>query len=311
MKTNYGAGTRRWLFRRSPIVPRRGGCWNIKIPPLDVRSLDIHLPYVSSFSFIVLFCTALLDIFSKLTLYLAKDFRYTTPILGVRDDSLEGTSLLASKAYHYLASPQELQTRVSNLRTLRKKVGNLERSLIIWEPAPLSCKPENLQACLKAASLVDVFSPNHIELAKLFSEPLSPGSVKASIEHLAARVLERGVGPDQQGVVIIRAGEHGCFVSARDISPKWLPPYYGSESRNANISEVVDPTGAGNTFLGAYAIGYLKTGNVIEAACYGSVGASFAIEQVGLPEKAEQDGEEMWNGVSVSLRLREYMSRHL
>ncbi|KAJ5203882.1 uncharacterized protein N7498_004761 [Penicillium cinerascens] len=209
----------------------------------------------------------------KDTTFGPKDFRYTTPILGVRDDSLEGTKLLASKAYHYLASPQELQTRVSNLLTLRKKVDNLARSLIIWEPAPLS--------------------------------------FKKSIEDLAARVLERGVGPDQQGVVIVRAGEHGCFVSARDISPRWLPPYYASETRNTNISEIVDPTGAGNTFLGAYAIGYLKTGNAIEAACYGSVGASFAIEQVGIPEKAEKNGEEMWNEVSVSLRLREYMSRLL
>lgn len=250
----------------------------------------------------------LLDTLLKLIIRLAKDFRYTTPILGVRDDSLEGTSLLASKAYHYLASPQELQTRVSNLLTLRKKVGNLERSLIIWEPAPLSCKPENLQACLTAASLVDVFSPNHIELAKLFSEPLSPGSIKESIEDLAARVLERGVGPDQQGVVIIRTGEHGCFVSARDIPPRWLPPYYGSESINTNTSAVVDPTGAGNTFLGAYAIGYLKTGNIIEAACYGSVGASFAIEQVGTAQKTDQNGEEMWNGVIVSGRLHEYIS---
>lgn len=72
---------------------------------------------------------------------------------------------------------------------------------------------------------------------------------------------------------------------------------------------MVDPTGAGNAFLGAYAVGYLETGSVIEAACYGSVGASFAIEQVGMPEKTLDGDEELWNGVNVLSRLREYTSR--
>ncbi|KAJ5127686.1 hypothetical protein N7448_008465 [Penicillium atrosanguineum] len=238
-----------------------------------------------------------------------KDFKYTTPVLGVQDSSLEGTALLRSKAYHYLASPQDIKTRIANLYAMRQKEAISDRPLIIWEPSPLFCNPNDLQECLEAASIVDVFSPNHIELARLFSVSLSAESVRRNMEDLAARVLERGVGPDSQGVVIIRAGEHGCYVSARGLSPKWLPPYYGPGSGELNVSKVVDPTGAGNTFLGAYAIGYVKTGNVIDAACYGSVGASFAIEQVGIPEIKGEHGREVWNGISVYSRLHEYMSR--
>lgn len=246
-----------------------------------------------------------------LTDYLAKDFKYTTAVLGVQDSSLEGTALLRSKAYHYLASPQEINTRISNLYAMRQREASSDSPLIIWEPSPLFCVPDNLQDCLEAASLVDVFSPNHIELAKLFSVSMSAESIRESIENLAARVLERGVGPDRQGVVIIRAGEHGCHVSARGLSPKWFPPYYGpgSGEGEVNVSRVIDPTGAGNTFLGAYAIGYVKTGNVIDAACYGSVGASFAIEQVGIPKINGEHDAEVWNGVSVYSRLHEYMSR--
>lgn len=191
---------------------------------------------------------------------------------------------------------------------MREKADILERPLIIWEPSPLFCNPENLEEFLKAASFVDVFSPNHPELARTFSLPLYPESTRESIVNLAERVLERGVGPDRQGVVIIRAGELGCYVAGHGCVPEWLPPYHEYAGR---ISKVVDPTGAGNAFLGAYAIGYLKTRSVKKAACYGSVGASFAIEQVGIPEMRVDNGEEVWNGQSAALRLHEYMSRAL
>lgn len=108
-------------------------------------------------------------------------------------------------------------------------------------------------------------------------------------------------------MVVIRAGEHGSLVTAHDLPLTWVPPFYGSATKDEKI---VDPTGAGNAFLGAYAVGFLKTGDIVRAACYGSVGASFALEQVGMPEKGgDGDGEELWNGVSIFGRLEEYLSR--
>lgn len=222
---------------------------------------------------------------------------------------MKHTNLLASRAFHYLASPEDLQVRVSKLLALRAGAGIHERPLIIWEPAPLSCRPENLEACLEAAALVDVLSPNHLELAKLFSEPQSDVIGKTKIEELAFGCLNRGVGPDGNGTVIVRAGENGCFISNKNTSSIWLDPFYTTEPGEKPNAKVVDPTGAGNAFLGSYAVGYLKTGSVIEAACYGSVGASFAIEQVGVPRLSIQDKEELWNGVKVLPRLEEYMAR--
>lgn len=126
------------------------------------------------------------------------------------------------------------------------------------------------------------------------------------IEALARRILESGVGPDGKGTVVVRAGENGSIVVARDIPPTWLPPFYTSGPAGEQHSKIVDPTGAGNAFLGAYAVGYLRTGNAVEAACYGTVGGSFALEQVGMPELFSSEEGELWNGADVLGRLREY-----
>ena len=88
-----------------------------------------------------------------------------------------------------------------------------------------------------------------------------------------------------------------------------MPAYH------TNAEKVIDPTGGGNAFLGGLAVclarGISSEGLSIgeEAAAWGSVAASFAIEQVGIP-KLETDGDkESWNGVEVAERLAEYKRR--
>jgi hypothetical protein len=81
--------------------------------------------------------------------------------------------------------------------------------------------------------------------------------------------------------------------------------------------EVIDPTGGGNAFLGGFSIALARGQPILEAAAWGSVAASFAIEQVGTPaltrrqEGLEGSAEkgELWNGVSVEDRLREFLKR--
>lgn len=236
----------------------------------------------------------------------AKDFMYTTSILQVDVSSLKSTPLIRSKVYHFLESPANIKSRASEILALRQSFG-IPNPLVIWEPAPLSCKAENLQPCMEATHTVNVFSPNHLELARLFGEPLSTCFLdKEKIESMALKFLNtnEGIGPDGKGVMIVRAGEEGCLVYARHIPPTWLPPFYRDGHK------VVDPTGAGNAFLGAFAIGYLQTEDAVRAACYGSIGSSFALEQVGLPRLTRNEGAsasgELWNGGNALERLREY-----
>lgn len=87
---------------------------------------------------------------------------------------------------------------------------------------------------------------------------------------------------------------------------RWIPAYWTKE----NAAKVVDPTGGGNTFLGGLGAGLARGKTMEEAVCWGSVAASFAIEQVGVPELGRnEDGEEIWNGARVADRLKELQDR--
>jgi len=86
----------------------------------------------------------------------------------------------------------------------------------------------------------------------------------------------------------------------------WLPPYFTPDQKD----RVVDPTGGGNGFLGGLAIGLARGKGILEAAAWGTISASFCIEQVGVPELAvNADGRETWNGEVVEARLQSYLSR--
>ncbi|CAK7222367.1 hypothetical protein SCUCBS95973_004814 [Sporothrix curviconia] len=71
--------------------------------------------------------------------------------------------------------------------------------------------------------------------------------------------------------------------------------------------EVVDPTGGGNAFLGGFTVAVARGKSLDEAAAWGNVAASFAIEQVGVPVLGEDaEGRETWNGVRVDDRYAAY-----
>ncbi|OAF61533.1 hypothetical protein VC83_02219 [Pseudogymnoascus destructans] len=93
--------------------------------------------------------------------------------------------------------------------------------------------------------------------------------------------------------------------STRDFGlSTWLPPYHTSSEK------VIDPTGGGNAFLGALSITRARGAGLEEAARWGNVAASLAIEQVGMPVLSfDEWGEERWNGVDVGERMRELEGR--
>jgi sugar/nucleoside kinase (ribokinase family) len=85
---------------------------------------------------------------------------------------------------------------------------------------------------------------------------------------------------------------------------RWIPAYHQDSSK------VVDPTGGGNTFLGGLGVALGRGESLEEAVAWGAVAASFAIEQVGVPEMTVNDkDEELWNGQKVLDRLAELKGR--
>ena len=170
------------------------------------------------------------------------------------------------------------------------------RPLIVWEPHAKSCYPETLTAHAHAARLAIAFSPNHEELQSFFG-PSQEGFSRAIVEQQASTFLSGAKG----GCIIVRAAEHGCLIMSSKVGARWLPAYY-----TADLGKVVDPTGAGNAFLGAFAVGFQATHDYIEAAAWGTIAASFVIEQVGLPKLQKTGDREVWNGCDVAERLRSY-----
>ncbi|KAF2849481.1 PfkB family carbohydrate kinase-like protein [Plenodomus tracheiphilus IPT5] len=240
-------------------------------------------------------------------------FRYMTPKLRIDHHALVGSPLLWSRSFHLICSPLRCIDLVQNILDLRQQASDVhsaERPLFIWEPVPDLCIPEEAENCLKALKFVDVVSPNHGELGGFFNKDTNgKDSVNYRlIETLCGQWMDSGIGPHGTGGSVVRCGKDGCLVTRKGLQ-KWQPAYHQSADK------VIDPTGGGNGFLGGLAVGLVRGGeqpgieNLDEAAMWGSVSASFAIEQVGMPVLSYTRDGETWNGVRVGDRLSEFKGR--
>ncbi|RME48467.1 MAG: carbohydrate kinase family protein [Caldilineae bacterium] len=109
-------------------------------------------------------------------------------------------------------------------------------------------------------SRLDAFLPSQAE-----AEHLQPGYAP---ETLCRALAQRG-----PAVVVIKEGGRGVVVYHRpDDHLQRIPPL---------PVRVVDPTGAGDAFCGGFAVGLARTGDPFRAACYGTVSASFVIQDFG------------------------------
>ena len=227
----------------------------------------------------------------------------------MNQDSLSD-ELLLSRCFHLISSPARCAEQVQGILKRRETVTK-DKAIFVWEPRPDTCRPEELKNCLQTLKIVDIISPNHDELCSYFGRTgnRSNGEFdRTAIEECSSKLLQSGVGSDSHGVVVVRAGAGGCYVATRETS-FWMPAYH------TDPAKVVDPTGGGNAFCGGFSVcvarsGYSGNATVLkEAAAWGSVAASFAIEQVGLPQLNRAGAKETWNNVDIFDRLEEYKRR--
>jgi sugar/nucleoside kinase (ribokinase family) len=214
--------------------------------------------------------------------------RLTSPLPSTVED-LTTTNMISATCFHFFDVPETVKAQIDQIASLRTQQGLNSRPLYVWEPQAKSCSPGTFEHHKTVVEKVDIFSPNHAELASFFAQP-SNGSVvfdKTTIERQARKFMPAS--PSHPLCILIRCAEHGCFLHCAVPNSEqnvWLPAYHlpGSD-------KVVDTTGAGNAFLGGAAVGYLQHHDFSLAAAYGSVAASFAVETVGLPEVSECDAE--------------------
>jgi sugar/nucleoside kinase (ribokinase family) len=247
---------------------------------------------------------------SLLTPSAGKDFTRLTDPLPVAVEDLRFHDLIHSKSFHFFGTAAYIKEQTEGIMKLLQKTllwpDLAKRPFMVFEPVANNCSPSTLDEHLEAAKCVDVYSPNHEELASFFGVEMPLPSDKLIIRKQAQVFLDAGIGPEGKGCMLVRCAEAGCLVLSRGRKPAWFDAYYAKDS-----DAVVDPTGAGNAFLGAFAIGWLKTTSYIEAARYGTVAASFMLEQHGCPVRSGEGNEERWNGVKVEDRMKEYSRREI
>ncbi len=170
--------------------------------------------------------------------------------MPIRPSHLKSTPLLLSRSFHLLSTPEEALQQVPSLMNLRRGARAKHSPLIIWEPRPSSCASESREAFFRAGKSVDIFSPNHIELARNSVSPAPEIVDRAVLEDFATRFIELGVGQQGLGAVVLEAGEEGCMVVSSNQPIRWIRAFYGTLGPCVE-SKVVDPTGAANAFSGS------------------------------------------------------------
>src|SRR5262249_7996926 len=134
-------------------------------------------------------------------------------------------------------------------------------TIVSLEPLIDCCSWSNREEMVALLRHVDMVTPDW-PAASGIADSTDPGQVVAYWSHLGPRVIA------------IRHGQHGSYVWDGDRNAAWHMP--------AVPVNVVDPTGAGNSYGGGLCAGWLETGDARTAATFGAVAASFLVERVGL-----------------------------
>jgi sugar/nucleoside kinase (ribokinase family) len=166
-----------------------------------------------------------------------------------------------ARGFHLGVHPDEPGLEfIRQLRDLLPQTAERRPPLISLEPWKPADRPLADAALRQLCNAADIFSPNLVEAQSLVGE--------GAPDELAWRLADAGA-----QMVTLRMGAQGSLLCGHG-SVRYVP---------AVPAHVVDTTGAGNAYCGAFLAGYLQTGDALTAACYGAVAASFLIEQIGLP----------------------------
>jgi sugar/nucleoside kinase (ribokinase family) len=139
-------------------------------------------------------------------------------------------------------------------------------AVVSVEPFRNALRPLSDRELRALVSVGQIFSPNLAEARSLVGDGEPPD--------LARRLAHAGA-----LVVALRLGAAGALVYHAEAGEMWHIPVVQTT--------VIDPTGAGNAFCGAFLVSWVQTGNLKMAGLCGSVAGSFLVEQVGLPHWRE------------------------
>jgi sugar/nucleoside kinase (ribokinase family) len=125
-----------------------------------------------------------------------------------------------------------------------------------WDGAARRYEPHR-----ELLAAIDALLPSEHDLRTFLRTSVDPAE--------GARALGR-LGP---AAVVVKMGARGSLVYTPQAEAMVHVPAYPCDA--------VDPTGAGDAFCGGFLVGLVETGDPVEAACYGTISASFVVEGFG------------------------------
>jgi sugar/nucleoside kinase (ribokinase family) len=154
-----------------------------------------------------------------------------------------------------------------DIRTWREHLNGL----VLWEPLQQVMTPENANRAAFHAVLqdcaIDIVSPNLLEAQAIYGDTLSPDDLLTALLSDGARIAALRMGPSGSLIGRRDTGER-CFIPAVD------------------VPQIIDQTGAGNTYCGALLLGLMRGETLYRAGAMAAVAASFCLEQVGVVNPA-------------------------
>lgn len=132
---------------------------------------------------------------------------------------------------------------------------------LLWEPVRVFMLSADHEAFVQGLRQADIVSPNLHEAQTMYG-------IEDELE-IMRRMLEDGV-----KAAALRMGELGSLVArAGEAQAHYIPA--------VAVADVVDQTGAGNSYCGGFLVGFCREDDIVSAGCYGAAAASFTLEHVG------------------------------
>ncbi len=153
-------------------------------------------------------------------------------------------------------APMAVARQNDCLRALCRRVACVTLDLL---PGYLACRQVR-KPDIPELSLASVVLPSEQEVTEYFG-PISAQEGAQRLAELGARV------------VVIKRGAQGSLLYRAEAQDWRQIPVLPSAA--------IDTTGAGDAYCGGFLVGLMETGNLLQAALYGTVSASFIIEGFG------------------------------
>lgn len=206
------------------------------------------------------------------------------------EDIISNEILAKSKSIHLLCSFDRCLLFINQI-----SLKNPE-TIFLFEPLPSDCILDNFNKLKTTLSKITIFTPNLDEASELTNLPKSD---LIGITNLFLKFLP------PNGGVVLRCGSEGCFINTNDNS---LPPF-SLPAYHQNQSKVIDVTGGGNSYCGAFMTGfYLSNFDWKVAAICGNLASGCIIEKLGMPQYNLTD--DTWNGENLNTRLDTYLKNN-